>query len=617
MSGPVERVLARLGERECNPRGNAERGWDARCPAHQPDRKPSFHLGEGEDGRALVTCHRGCSTDEICAALGLTVAGLFPEEQDNTSRNGKGKIVEVYPYVDEHGDPLFEVVRFDPKGFSQRRPDGTWGIKGVRRVLYRLPRVREAIKEGERVYVVEGERDVHALEALGKVATCNPMGAGPGKWLPEFSESLRGAEVVIVADRDEAGYPHAEAVRASLAGIAASEKVVEPIEGKGASDHLAAGRGLDEFVTVGQSSEEPETASDPVNAPALTLAQSRVDLVRMIDEGIPEREFVPGSGDALVKGKRHHVAAGPKEGKSLSVGIVLALDVVFAGGVVVVLDRENGADEYARRLESVLNAREATEEQREQVRVNYRYHAWPVLKLEWGADPNYAAAFVDADLVIFDSVRKFLTSAGLEENSNDDFSKFAEALVDPLMRAGIACVLLDNTGHEENRARGAKSKADLCDVMLVLKTTREFALDRAGRVEMTIQYSRFGELTGTWALELGDGNYGSWAHVGAVEARRRFRETVLDVLRESSPLGRDKLTEKLRDRGLKGTDETLRKWLAEDAAEGSYGFEHNNTKGYSLGVGGLFAHPRPPLPFQRGAGEGLKTPPRRPPLGGG
>lgn len=346
-----------------------------------------------------------------------------------------------------------------------------------------------------------------------------------------------------------------------------------------------------------EAREQNGSGDEPVNAPALALAQSRVDLIELIDGGIPERQFVPGTGDALVKGKRHHLAASAKEGKSLSIGIVLALDVVFAGGVVVVLDRENGADEYARRMQAVLDAREATREQRELVRVNYRYHAWPVLKLEWGTDPNYPAAFAGADLVIFDSIRKFLTNASMEENSSDDYSKFADALVDPLMIAGIASVVLDNTGHEENRARGTKSKADLCDVMFTLKRTQEYALDRAGRLELTVQLSRFGELTGAWELELGRGAYGSWRHVGAAEARRSFRETVAAVLQEASPLGRDALLAGLRGRGVKGTEKTLREWLAEDASDEGSGFDHDPRHGFSLGVDELFAHPSstPPL----------------------
>jgi hypothetical protein len=56
--------------------------------------------------------------------------------------NGKhGTIVATYPYDDELGTMLFEVVRFDPKTFRQRQPDGhggwIWNIKGVRRATRR------------------------------------------------------------------------------------------------------------------------------------------------------------------------------------------------------------------------------------------------------------------------------------------------------------------------------------------------------------------------------------------------------------------------------------------------------------------------------------------------
>ncbi len=103
-------------------------------------------------------------------------------------------------------------------------------------MLYRLPRVLEAIARDEAVYLAEGEKDVHALERAGVVATCNPMGAG--KWRDEYSEALTGAEVVIVSDRDEEGRAHARQVAASLSGSAAAVRVVEPAAGKDASDHL-------------------------------------------------------------------------------------------------------------------------------------------------------------------------------------------------------------------------------------------------------------------------------------------------------------------------------------------------------------------------------------------
>src|SRR5262249_33647829 len=124
---------------------------------------------------------------------------------------------------------LFEVVRYDPKDFRQRRPDGkggwTWGLDDTRRVLYRLPNVVAAVARGETIYLVEGEKDVHALEALGLVAACSPGGAG--KWRPEYTEVLRGADVVLIGDNDEAGRNHLALVTAALAGVARRLRVLD------------------------------------------------------------------------------------------------------------------------------------------------------------------------------------------------------------------------------------------------------------------------------------------------------------------------------------------------------------------------------------------------------
>jgi hypothetical protein len=164
---------------------------------------------------------------------------------------GSGSAPEaVYDYVDEQGVLLFQVCRFPGKRFRQRRPDGAgswvWDLNGRRRVLYRVPEVVAAIRSGRLVHVVEGEKDADAVVAAGGVATCNPMGAG--KWRPEYSDALVGANVRIVVDKDEPGREHARQVAESLRGKPASVDVVEPAAGKDAFEHLAAGHGLHGFV---------------------------------------------------------------------------------------------------------------------------------------------------------------------------------------------------------------------------------------------------------------------------------------------------------------------------------------------------------------------------------
>ncbi len=158
------------------------------------------------------------------------MADLF----DDSSGNGKRREVASYDYVDENGTLLYQVVRFEPKDFRQRRPDGSggwvWKMGDVRRVLYRLPAVIEAVKAGRTVYVAEGEKDVATLVSFGLDATCNPGGAG--KWRPEYSETLRGAHVVILPDADKPGREHAAGIAAALSGVAADVCIVELPVGK-------------------------------------------------------------------------------------------------------------------------------------------------------------------------------------------------------------------------------------------------------------------------------------------------------------------------------------------------------------------------------------------------
>ena len=110
---------------------------------------------------------------------------------------GLGSLEATYDYCDESGVLLFQVCRYSPKGFRQRRPDGNggwlWNINGVRRVLYRLPELIAA-PPGATIWVPEGEKDVDLLRSLGLVSTTNPGGASKRgtKWLPEYNEYLAG-----------------------------------------------------------------------------------------------------------------------------------------------------------------------------------------------------------------------------------------------------------------------------------------------------------------------------------------------------------------------------------------------------------------------------------------
>jgi hypothetical protein len=160
--------------------------------------------------------------------------GLVPEPPPPKANGGGKPIIATYPYTDEDGALLFEVVRFDTTNpqerFRQRRPDGKggwiWKIKGVRQVLYRLPELVRAVKAGQRVLVCEGEKDANTAVKLGYAATTSP--GGVGKWRKSFAHFFAGADVVVVSDNDAhgKGQEHAAAVSASLVEVAAQVRKI-------------------------------------------------------------------------------------------------------------------------------------------------------------------------------------------------------------------------------------------------------------------------------------------------------------------------------------------------------------------------------------------------------
>jgi putative DNA primase/helicase len=182
-----------------------------------------------------------------------------PETQNGNRRRAsmRPRIVAAYDYTDEGEHLLHQTVRMEPKDFKQRRPYGSnewiWNIKGVRLVLYRLPKLLSG--KADTVYICEGEKDVLALEGLGLLATCNPMGAG--KWRDEYAETLRGRRVVVITDNDpptddngnphHRGQQHAATVAESLLRHDCEVRIIEPPRGKDASDWLAQGGTLEEI----------------------------------------------------------------------------------------------------------------------------------------------------------------------------------------------------------------------------------------------------------------------------------------------------------------------------------------------------------------------------------
>lgn len=327
----------------------------AKCPAHE-DGTASLSIRAGVKQPVVLHCHAGCMPEDILGAVGLTFADLSGPREENRTADAEwtpaGPAVAIYDYRDERGELLFQVVRAEGKKFFQRRPDVTaksgwkWQLGDTRRVLYRLPRIIEAVEQCREIYIVEGEKDVHTLEGQGFTATCNPGGAG--KWLPGYTETLRDAVVTIIQDRDEPGEKHARLVVEALTGVAASICVKQPALGKDATDHFAAGGGLDDLEDVWTS--EP--------APAPRLAPDLWEFLDQTDE--PFDWVIP---DLLERGDRLILTGFEGLGKSM---LTRQLAVCAAAGIdpfrhehrfpparVLFIDCENSERQTRRKLRPI------------------------------------------------------------------------------------------------------------------------------------------------------------------------------------------------------------------------------------------------------------------------
>ncbi len=228
------------------------RGWslkeaanylgDKYCPAmEKQQRRPQSakRANDIQPGKAAKSAKRANKAATAAAATttggGLTFGRLKPLKPAATSRYEKliadgYKVVAEYHYQYEDGAAAYTVVRLEAekddrrlKEFLQRTGD-SWGVRGVKLTLYRLPQVTEAKK----VYVVEGEKDADYMHQRGLVATSCTGGAG--KWQDSYSSLLAGKEIIIIGDNDAEGRKHAAIIAQSVVTKAKSVKVIFPAQ---------------------------------------------------------------------------------------------------------------------------------------------------------------------------------------------------------------------------------------------------------------------------------------------------------------------------------------------------------------------------------------------------
>jgi len=207
-------------EREFHPKNVKIDGYQLYCSCpvsghnhKNGDKSPSFSLD----------CENGCWYCHSTSDSG-NIKQLAEKCGVPTPWHGRGKIPQrqtIYVYENADGQPIYEVVRLDdPSGkrIFQRAisPDGKRinSMRGVERVPYRLSELLEAQKADQTIFIVEGEKCVEALRALGLTATTNSGGAG--KWGDCGKYFQEGTNIIVIPDCDEPGRRHALEVATDL-----------------------------------------------------------------------------------------------------------------------------------------------------------------------------------------------------------------------------------------------------------------------------------------------------------------------------------------------------------------------------------------------------------------
>ena len=135
----------------------------------------------------------------------------FRIRPNNGSTNGAAaspsKIVKAYDYKDAEGALLYQVVRYEPKDFRHRQPDGKADgslrkLSGAFCIAFAdLMKYPDAT-----VFVCEGEKDADHVASLGYCATT----VASAKWTTDCISALRDRDVRYFADNDETERKKAE-----------------------------------------------------------------------------------------------------------------------------------------------------------------------------------------------------------------------------------------------------------------------------------------------------------------------------------------------------------------------------------------------------------------------
>ncbi|RJR35115.1 MAG: hypothetical protein C4576_25500 [Desulfobacteraceae bacterium] len=390
-----------------------------------------------------------------------------------------GKLIAQWDYVDEAEKPLYRVMRYEFPDGSKEYPTipfngngelakGKEAMKGIRRVLYRLP---DIAKYGTSpVWICEGEKCADLLHSLDmQPATCNPGGAG--KWPKldrehKISEPLKDRIVYILPDNDEPGRRHAEEVAQALYGKAKEVKILElpglPEKGDICDFHKA--HGMDETI---------QTLIDlPDKTPAWKPPRNFFSADDLLATSFEHKPSIIGAG-IMPHGSHILIAGETGIGKSL-LRMELSLHLLMGWdwlGFKVPMARKVGIFQFENSevmeqtrlkrmcqglgIEKLPAGRLVYADRKNRINLSLKGERTRLLELVKESE---------AEVILYDCLSNIHAA---KENDNQQMREVLDSLTDVNIKAGTSCIVIHHFGKpgegmQENRyrTRGASSIMD-------------------------------------------------------------------------------------------------------------------------------------------------------------
>ena len=404
-------------------------------------------------------------------------------------------IKAVYPYIDEHGELHYEVIRFEPKDFRQRRYENGhayWNLQGVTPLPYNLPEV--LAHPSRPVFLTEGEKDVERLKELGLIGSCNSGGAK--KWDPALNKHFQGRKIIIVPDNDEPGRAHAKVLIEQLAGVAAEVRVLElpGIKEKGdLSDWIAAGGSRAKLVELAKTAplaKDWQVVAEPPRLPILTLSE----IAKLPPVTWLIKDLIPKQSLAMIYGE----PGGGKTFTALDIALSAAHGINWHGhesarGQVFYVAGE-GVGGFRKRIAAWHKHKDLPEAAPfylipRAVNLLDDAEIYDLLQtIEACRDPALPVA-----MVVFDTVARCMI--GGDENAAQDMGKAVRNMDVVREAIGCAVVPIHHSGKDSNRgARGSTALIGAVDVSVRVERDTE-------RVTITTEKQKDAEPLGPMQLK--------------------------------------------------------------------------------------------------------------------